>query len=210
MRDVAIVGGGPGGLHAAALLARAGLDVAVYEEHPESGAPVHCTGVLAADAFDEFDLDRSSILNPLTTARFFSPCAQSIAYTTSRLEAVAVDRLVFDQRLFDRARQAGAAIALGHRVDEVNVSDSGVRLRFRDGAEADARLAVLACGANYTSPAPARVRDADHVPPVGAARAPGRTARATSRCISAVTSRRTASPGSSRSGEAIGGSRASA
>jgi geranylgeranyl reductase family protein len=149
MRDVAIVGGGPGGLHAAALLARSGLDVVVYEEHPASGAPVHCTGVLAADAFDEFDLDRSSILNPLTTARFFSPSEQSIAYTPARIEAVAVDRLVFDQRLFDRARESGASLALGHRVDEVSIDAAGARLRFKDGGESCARLVVLACGANY-------------------------------------------------------------
>jgi geranylgeranyl reductase family protein len=149
MRDVAIVGGGPGGLHAAAVLARAGLDVVVYEEHSASGAPVHCTGVLAADAFDEFGLDRSSILNPLTTARFFSPSDQSIAYTPSRIEAVAIDRLAFDQRLFDRARESGASLALGHRVEDVSIEDAGVRLRFKDGGEATARLAVLACGANY-------------------------------------------------------------
>jgi digeranylgeranylglycerophospholipid reductase len=149
MRDVAIVGGGPGGLHAAALLARAGLDVVVYEEHASSGTPVHCTGVLAADAFDEFGLDRSSILNPLTTARFFSPGAQSIEYTPARVEAVAVDRLVFDQRLFDRAREAGASIALGRRVDDVSADGRAARLRFKDGSDASAKVVVLACGANY-------------------------------------------------------------
>jgi geranylgeranyl reductase family protein len=149
MRDVAIVGGGPGGLHAAALLARAGLDVAVYEEHPSSGTPVHCTGVLAADAFDEFGLDRSAILNPLTTARFFSPASQSITYTTSRLEAVAIDRLVFDERLFDAARRSGATISFGQRVDDVSVDGSGVTVRFKDGGETRARLGVLACGASY-------------------------------------------------------------
>ena len=62
MRDVAIVGGGPGGLHAATLLARRGFDVVVFEEHASSGNPVHCTGVLAADAFAEFDLPRTVIL----------------------------------------------------------------------------------------------------------------------------------------------------
>lgn len=149
MRDVAIVGGGPGGLHTAALLARAGLDVVVYEEHPSSGSPVHCTGVLAAEAFDEFGLDRAAILNPLTTARFFSPGSQSISYTTTRIEAVAVDRLVFDERLFEAARQSGASMAFGQRVDDVSVESSGVTLRFKDGGHARARLAVLACGANY-------------------------------------------------------------
>jgi flavin-dependent dehydrogenase len=118
---------------------------------------VHCTGVLAAEAFEEFGLDRSSILNPLTTVRFFSPASRSISYTASRLEAVAIDRLLFDQRLFDTARASGAAMALGHRVEDVSVEDEGVRLRFKEGSESRARLCVLACGAN-TDPAAARPR----------------------------------------------------
>ena len=47
MHDIAIVGGGPGGLYAAVQLARRGFDVAVLEEHASAGEPVHCTGVLA-------------------------------------------------------------------------------------------------------------------------------------------------------------------
>ena len=59
--DIAIVGGGPGGLHAAHLLARSGFKVVVFEEHASAGDPVHCTGVLAVEAFDEFDLPRKRV-----------------------------------------------------------------------------------------------------------------------------------------------------
>jgi geranylgeranyl reductase family protein len=150
MRDVAIVGGGPGGLHAATLLARAGLDVALFEEHASSGSPVHCTGVLAAEAFDEFGLAPTAILNPLRTARFFSPSGQSISYSTATIEAVAIDRLAFDTQLFDLARRAGAQISLGQRVDDVAIDGDAATLRFRDGRQVRARMCVLACGANYT------------------------------------------------------------
>ena len=64
MRDVLIIGGGPGGLETARLLAGDGFDVAVYEEHATSGDPVHCTGVLAVEAFDQLGLSREVILNP--------------------------------------------------------------------------------------------------------------------------------------------------
>ena len=81
MHDVAIVGGGPGGLYAALQLARRGFRVSIFEEHLAPGDPVHCTGVLAVEAFDEFDVPRDSILNPLDTARFFGPSGASIAYS---------------------------------------------------------------------------------------------------------------------------------
>jgi digeranylgeranylglycerophospholipid reductase len=149
MRDVAIVGGGPGGLHLATLLARRGFDVSLLEEHASSGNPVHCTGVLAADAFDEFDLPREVILNPLRTARFHSPTGVSVSYTTDAIEAVAIDRLRLDRRLHDRAAAAGASIELNCRVDDVSVDGDGVNVRIKDGDPIRARTCVLACGANY-------------------------------------------------------------
>src|SRR5580765_4996401 len=107
MQDVVIVGGGPAGLYAAARLADAGFHTTLLEEHPTVGEPVHCTGVLAAEAFHEFKLSRRSLLNELTTARFWSPTGQQVPYSSGRVEAVVVDRGIFDQDLFDRAQRAG-------------------------------------------------------------------------------------------------------
>ena len=149
MRDVAIVGGGPGGLHAATLLARRGFDVVVFEEHASSGNPVHCTGVLAADAFAEFDLPRTVILNSLRTARFHAPSGASISYTPDRIEAVAIDRLQLDQHLHEGARTAGATLVHSRRVEDVDVEPDAVSIRLRDGERIRARTCVLACGANY-------------------------------------------------------------
>ena len=104
MRDVLIIGGGPGGLETARLLAGEGFDVAVYEEHATSGDPVHCTGVLAVEAFDQLGLSRDVILNPLSTARFFAPSGATVEHTTPDTEAVVVDRLALDRALFDAAR----------------------------------------------------------------------------------------------------------
>jgi geranylgeranyl reductase family protein len=149
MDDVAVVGGGPGGLYLATQLAKSGFQVAVYEEHAVSGDPVHCTGVLAAEAFDEFDLPRQSILNDLGTARFIAPSGHSIAHTTATLEAVAVDRLVFDRLLFEQAASVGATLIPRTRVTSLDIGSREVRLGLSDGGHATSRLCVLACGASY-------------------------------------------------------------
>ncbi len=149
MRDVIIIGGGPGGLETSRLLAAEGLDVGLYEEHASSGDPVHCTGVLAVEAFDELGLPRDVILNPLRTARFFAPCGATVEHTTAEIEAVVVDRLALDRRLFDAAQAAGATITLGRRVTDVTVQRDGVTVTLNDGTTARSRSAVLACGAQY-------------------------------------------------------------
>lgn len=143
-----IIGGGPAGLHAAWHLANAGRQVIVFEEHVEIGTPVHCTGVLAADAFRAFGTSRGSVLNELTTVRFFSPSGDSVEYSPPGVEAVVIDRPRFDQELADRAVAAGVQIhrarvtALDITADEVTVAAGNTRFQ--------GRVAVLACGANYS------------------------------------------------------------
>jgi digeranylgeranylglycerophospholipid reductase len=149
MRDVAIIGGGPGGLYAAYRLARSGWDVAVFEEHSSAGEPVHCTGVLALEAFDEFEVPRAAILNSISTAQFFGPSGASIEYSTPRVEAVVVDRRVFDDALCEQARAAGVAVHVGTKISDLQVFDRGVEITGSSGGRFEARACILACGANY-------------------------------------------------------------
>jgi digeranylgeranylglycerophospholipid reductase len=149
MLDVAVIGGGPGGLHAATLLASAGFDVTLLEEHNEVGQPVHCTGVLADDAFREFHLSRASILNTLSTAKFVSPAGFQISYTTPSIEAHVVDRRLLDRTIAQRATEAGARLCAGRRVRHLESTGDGVRIDIDDADPVHARAVVLACGANY-------------------------------------------------------------
>ncbi len=150
MHDVVIIGAGPGGLHAARELAKRGFDVAVLEEHARIGAPVHCTGVLASDALQEFGLPSNSVLNELHTARFYSPSGQTFDYTTEHVEAVVVDRLVFDETLKLEALSAGATIMGDSRVTAIETGDHAVRVSLSNAERPlQARACILACGANY-------------------------------------------------------------
>src|SRR5262249_2914213 len=114
-----------------------------------TGDPVHCTGVIADEAFDEFDLPRTAFLNALTTVQFFGPAGASIEYSTPETEAIVIDRKVFDAALGDRAVRAGATLQVGERIPTIRVTDDRVWLSTSDERRIGARTCVLACGANY-------------------------------------------------------------
>jgi digeranylgeranylglycerophospholipid reductase len=146
--DVLIVGGGPGGLFMADRLATGGARTIVCEEHARVGDPVHCTGVLSAESFATFDLPASATLNQLTAVRFLSPGGIPVDYATPVPLATVIDRPAFDRALADRALAAGAEIRVGARVSALDVDGSGVTATVGHDT-VKARLAVLACGANY-------------------------------------------------------------
>ena len=150
MRDVAIVGAGPACLVAARALASAGHDVVVLEEHDQIGVPVHCTGLLGVDAFDEMDLPRQAILTTTHAARFFASDGSSVFVDADRVGAAIVDRARFDQALADGSRRAGAELRTGARVRSISTSaDRVVITGDTDAACVEARACVLACGASY-------------------------------------------------------------
>jgi geranylgeranyl reductase family protein len=149
MYDVVIVGAGPGGLMTGLHLAKHGLAVIVVEEHHTVGVPVHCTGILAREAFDEFDLPRETILNELTTAKFLSPGGREVFYRSSAVEAVVIDRARFDARLAEHAQRAGARLVCGVRATAIRCETNAVSVDVAGQRPIRARAGVLACGGKY-------------------------------------------------------------
>ena len=67
--DVIVVGAGPSGLRTAARLAGAGLDVRVLEKKANVGAGAVCTGIVGREIFDDFGLDRGTVVEEMRTVR---------------------------------------------------------------------------------------------------------------------------------------------
>ena len=150
MLDVVVVGGGPGGLYSAWDLANRGFHVGLIEEHRTAGQPVHCTGIIAPDAFREFNIPRDAILNELHTVRFVSPTGKQFQYSPSAVEAVVIDRARFDDRLYRMARESAVEVLLGTRVNRIEIDGSGVRVQCeKDERTITARACILATGASY-------------------------------------------------------------
>ena len=153
VRDVIVVGAGPGGLATARALATDRRSVLVLEEHAVVGQPVHCTGLLGLDAFDELDLPRETIRTILRSARFRGAAGRTVAVDSEDVAAAVVDRAAFDRALARQAAAAGAEIRCGYRVQGVAIEARGVTVQA-DAADGEpltlrARACVLACGAQY-------------------------------------------------------------
>lgn len=151
MIDVAVVGAGPAGLHAARLLAQAGLDVQVFEEHAEVGTPVHCTGIVSLEVSEFVKIPDDIILNHLRVARLHGPGGATceVSWNQSASEGiVVVDRARFDEHLAEEAVRAGATIHTGAEVLSLTVERGAVRVALADRV-VRARVVVLAAGVTY-------------------------------------------------------------
>ncbi len=149
MTDVVVVGGGPAGLYSAALLAQNGVRVTVLEEHAAAGTPVHCTGILAVDAFERFGISRSVILNELRTFTFHAPDSFTLQFGTATAQAVVVDRYQLDRELLKAAARAGVHFSNSRKVRDIGIDDAGVNIYADDSGGIRAQACILACGANY-------------------------------------------------------------
>ena len=149
LKDVIIIGGGPVGLHAARRLACDGFEVSVLEEHESPGEPVHCTGILAPEIFQEFSIPPDAMLNELRKVRFYSPRGQSVEFQTVQAEAVLVDRREFDFNLKTLASCSGAEICQGVRAIRIGIQSDCVFVLAADGSEYRARACILATGSAY-------------------------------------------------------------
>ena len=148
--DVVVIGGGPSGLRVAGRLAGRGLGVRVLERKDGIGENVICTGIVGRELFDDFGLDRGSVIGEIRKVRLVSPFSTALTYEHPRPFACVVDRQRFDGGLAETARAAGASVEIGWTVEDIDVRTDGVVVTARNAGGERVRhaaaLAVIASG----------------------------------------------------------------
>ena len=127
MHDVVVIGGGLSGCFCASHLARAGLKVLVVEEHPRTGDPRYCTGIIGKEAFDRFELPAAPIQETYTSAIFYSPLGSYVRVSQDTPQAFIINRAEFDSELALSALNAGAQFFYSTRC--TGFENEGDRLR---------------------------------------------------------------------------------
>ncbi len=119
---ITVVGAGPAGSFSAYLLAKAGFEVRVLEEHSRIGEPVACTGVVTGDVLSQrLKLPKELIINRIGKARITAPDNASVEVRLKN--DIIIDRAGFDRHLAGMAKDAGAEYSLNHRFEGLSYSN---------------------------------------------------------------------------------------
>jgi len=136
--DAAVVGCGVSGASAALALARHGLSVTVFEEHPKVGIPSHCSGHVGITAFKQFSpkIPSGIIENEILGATLHAPGGELLRLHRPKPVTWVLNRCKFDQHLTFLARKEGANVELNSRVLGYRRSSDGqVNLKVRADRE---------------------------------------------------------------------------
>jgi digeranylgeranylglycerophospholipid reductase len=153
--DVIVVGGGPSGSFAALNLARLGFNVTVYEEHSEIGLPSHCAGHLNIRGLKRLrihPLPVEIVENTFQGAAFYSPTGKTFLVRLASPVTCAVDRVLFEKYIADKAQDAGAEYCLDSKVDSLIVKNGIVKgVTIKQRGKTENRLAKIVIDAEGVS-----------------------------------------------------------
>jgi geranylgeranyl reductase family protein len=146
--DVAVIGAGPAGSRTARNLARAGLRVRLIEEHRTVGVPSHCSGLISLRTLREAEIGEEAAINRITGAFVHTPRSEA-ALGGTKTQAVAIDRVRWDQALAEQAQAAGAELVRA-RMTHAERENSHVKLSMQTDGRDWALTARMVVGADGT------------------------------------------------------------
>ncbi len=128
---ISIIGAGPAGGFSAYLLAKAGHDVSVFEEHGTIGEPVACTGVITGDVMAErLKLPKELIVNKAAKARIISPNGSRVEVNLKN--NIIIDRAGLDRHIAAMAKDAGARLFPSHRFEGIEQCNGRIIAAVKD------------------------------------------------------------------------------
>lgn len=125
--DAIVIGAGPVGSYAALQLAKLGVNVKIFEEHPTIGVPSHCAGHISIRSLKKlglYPLPEGMVENTFSVANFYSPAGTKFSLHLTRPVTAAVNRAMFDQYLAKQAEAAGAMFSSNSHVQSL-VKENG-------------------------------------------------------------------------------------
>lgn len=153
MRDVVIIGGGLSGCFSAIQLAKTGLKVLVIEEHPRTGDPRYCTGIIGKEAFDRFDLPLTPIQDSYSSAIFYSPLGSYVRVSQESPQAYILNRAEFDNELAQSALLAGAEFFYSTRCIHFESATDHIKITLQEKSglrrTVNSRTLILSSGTYY-------------------------------------------------------------
>ncbi len=139
-----MIGGGPAGIHAASLLAQAGIGVVLLEAQNRVGERAICSGVVGDEAFARFDLPTHPILSEIRCIQAVSPGGRKLEHRADAPLAHVIDKGEFNRALARRALDAGVEFKLGCWVNSLDVDRNSVEVSYRSAEHGPARLRARA------------------------------------------------------------------
>lgn len=158
---VLVIGGGIAGTATALALCKAGLDVAVYEAHPDSAEDLGAFLTLASNgmrALAQIDASRAvtALGFPLTSMRVLDDAGAELAQVPlgeaadPLLQFRCLRRGDLNSALQEEAARRGIAVRHGARLTSVQDGPADVTAHFSDGSTATGDLLIGADGLNST------------------------------------------------------------
>jgi len=151
--DVIIIGAGSTGLYSAKRLASNSFKVLIIEAKDEIGKDIICAGIISKRAFDEYDLNKNSVLTEINEIKFISPAGNWMIYKHPETLSYVVDRELFNKNLAEEAIAAGAELILDTYIYDITQEKDHLTLFARNKDKGEmrflARSAIISTGINY-------------------------------------------------------------